>query len=123
MSFVLESNENQLLVISCTQKSMPVWINKADLEEYTECLENDFSPMLPDFEELLPEQKRIAHERYTMIAGVLPFLGDTRLRREAISRIASSRCISKQTVRRYSKDLVFKLQQHLSPAPNLLHHV
>lgn len=98
---VLESNENQLLVISCTQKSMPVWINKADLEEYTECLENDFSPMLPDFEELLPEQKRIAHERYTMIAGVLPFLGDTRLRREAISRIASSRCISKQTVRRY----------------------
>lgn len=98
---VLESKKNQLLVINCTQKSMPVWINKADLEEYTECLENDFSPMLPDFEELLPEQKRIAHERYTMIAGVLPFLGDTRLRREAISRIASSKSISKQTLRRY----------------------
>lgn len=113
---VLESKENQLLVINCTQKSMPVWINKADLEEYTECLENELSPMLPDFEELLPEQKRIAHERYTMIAGVLPFLGDTRLRREVISRIASSKSISKQTLRRYlCRYLVYQNIAALAP--------
>ena len=39
---------------------------------------------IPNFEDLSPEQKRIAHERYTLIAGVLPFLGDNRLRSEAI---------------------------------------
>ena len=31
---VLESKENQLLVINCTQKSMPVWINKAALAKH-----------------------------------------------------------------------------------------
>lgn len=98
---VLTRKNDQALVISCTQKGMPVWINQAELDEYTECLENVLSPMLPDFEALLPEQKRITHERYTMIAGILPFLDDARLRSEAISRISSSGNISKQTIRHY----------------------
>ena len=61
----------------------------------------NYAKISPHFEDLSPEQKRCAHERYTLIAGVLPFLGDNRLRSEAIARIASSRNVSKQTIRSY----------------------
>ena len=71
---VLESQNDRILVISCTQKSMPVWISERDLEGYVPCDEAELSRDIPSFEDLSPEQKRIAHERYTLIAGVLPFL-------------------------------------------------
>ena len=98
---VLEIQDDRRLVIGCTQKSMPVWISECDLEGYVPCDEAELSQDIPNFEDLSPEQKRIAHERYTLIAGVLPFLGDNRLRSEAITRIASSHNVSKQTVRSY----------------------
>ena len=37
----------------------------------------------------------------TLIAGVIPFLGDKTFRCETMERIASSRNISKQTIRHY----------------------
>lgn len=99
---VLESQNDRRLVIGCTQKSMPVWISERDLEGYVPCDEAELSRDIPNFEDSSPEQKRIAHERYTLIAGVLPFLGDNRLRSEAIARIASSHNVSKQTIRSYT---------------------
>ena len=115
---VLESQDDRRLVISCTQKSMPVWISERDLEGYVPCDEAELSQDIPNFEDLSPEQKRIAHERYTLIAGVLPFLGDNRLRSEAIARIASSHNVSKQTVRSYlCRYLVCQNLSVLAPQP------
>ena len=98
---LLEERDRRKLIISCAQQSMPVWISECDLEGYIPCDEVELSRDIPNFEDLSPEQKRIAHERYTLIAGVLPFLGDNRLRSEAIARIASSHNVSKQTIRSY----------------------
>ena len=98
---ILESQEDRVLIVNCTQKSMPMWICRAELNSFSACEEDSLSHSLPDFESLSPEQKRCAHERYTLIAGVLPFIGDERLRCDAISRISPSRGISKQTIRNY----------------------
>ena len=115
---VLEIQDDRRLVIGCTQKSMPVWISERNLEGHAPCEEAELSQDIPNFEDLSPEQKRIAHERYTLIAGVLPFLGDNRLRSEAITRIASSHNVSKQTVRSYlCRYLVYQDLSVLAPQP------
>ncbi len=44
---------------------------------------------------------RVAHERYTLIAGVLPFVGDVKQRSSIIARIAEENQISRQTLRNY----------------------
>lgn len=113
---VLEMQDSRCLVIDCAQKSMPVWISKTELNNYEPCDEAELTLNTPNLEDLSPEQKRYAHERYTLIAGVLPFLGDNRLRSEAISRIASRRNVSKQTVRRYlCRYLVYQNLSVLAP--------
>lgn len=115
---VLEIQDDRRLVIGCTQKSMPVWISERDLEGYIPCDEAELSQDIPNFEDLSPEQKRIAHERYNLIAGVLPFLGDNRLRSEAIVRIALSHNVSKQTIRSYlCRYLVYQNLSVLAPQP------
>lgn len=115
---VIEKQDDRCLVISCTQKSMPVWISEVDLSSCVPCDEAELCQDLPNFENLSPEQKRCAHERYTLIAGVLPFLGDNRLRSEAIARIASSRNVSKQTIRSYlCRYLVYQNLSVLAPLP------
>lgn len=63
-----------------------------------------FTPQLkpsPTLDCLSPAAHRIAHERYTLIAGILPFVADERLRTAAIQHISIERNISKQTLRHY----------------------
>ena len=98
---VLDVREDRRLIISCTQKSMPMWISKCDLDGYFPCNEAALSFSIADFDALSPEQRHYAHERYTLIAGVLPFLGDKQRRSEMIARIASMQNVSKQTIRHY----------------------
>ena len=45
---VLEEREGQKLVVSCTQKSMPVWISERELQGYVPCEEVDLSSDIPD---------------------------------------------------------------------------
>lgn len=40
---VLETQDDRRLVISCTQKSMPVWISERNLEGYVPCDEAELS--------------------------------------------------------------------------------
>lgn len=113
---ILESQEDRILIVNCAQKSMPMWISKTGLSDFSTCEDDSLPCSLPDFESLSPEQKRCAHERYTLIAGVLPFIGDERLRCDAISRISSSRGISKQTIRNYLyRYLVYQNLSALAP--------
>ena len=84
---VLETMGDHKLIINCSQQSMPTWIAEEDLCGYVPCAEEELGD-IPSFENLSPQQQRYAHERYSLIAGVIPFLGDKKLRSEAISRIA-----------------------------------
>lgn len=113
---VLEERDERKLIVSCTQKSMPMWISECDLENYKPCDEAVLGSDIPDYEDLSPTQRRYAHERYTLIAGVLPFLGDKQLRCEVITRIASTQNVSKQTIRHYLyRYLVYQSIAALTP--------
>ena len=115
---VLETKDDQRLIIHCSQKSMPVRILEQELSGYVPCTDEELGSELPCFEDLTPQQQRYAHERYTLIAGVIPFLGDKKFRSEAISCIAKARNISKQTIRHYlQRYLVYQNIAALAPPP------
>lgn len=98
---VLDIRENQVLIVTYPQKSVPLWINQEELKDYQPFKEEEIPSFPPEFEKLSPDQRRIAHERYTLIAGILPFIGDERQRRSVLARISEEKGISKTTLRRY----------------------
>ena len=98
---VLNIQDDQALIVSYPQKSVPVWINRKELDGYQLCNESDIPYSPDDFEALSPNQRRIAHERYTLIAGILPFIGDERQRCAITAMISEEKGVSKSTLRRY----------------------
>lgn len=102
---ILAIDDTRVLVIDCVKRTMPQWINSDALSECKPCektkLELQTEIELDDFENMNIQERRIAHERYTMIAGILPFVVDESLRSLIIDKIADEKKVSKQTVRRY----------------------
>ena len=98
---VLQTKEDQFLVIDCVKRTMPKWIDKSVLSNFIEC-STDYlyaqTRMIQD-RELSPEEQRIAQEHFTMIAGVLPFIGNEQKRSQMIDFLAEHQ--SKQTIRKY----------------------
>ena len=84
---------------------MPHWCNIAKIESFALCTEQELSEQtdveLFDVESLDAATRKIVHDRYTIIAGVLPFIADDKMRSMVISRIADEQDICKQTVRNY----------------------
>ena len=81
---ILLVKEDNCLVIDCKNNSMPVWkpvttfwdaSTMTDEDLYTLL---DFKPVEDDM--VSPERKKVMHERYTMIAPVLSFIGDENTR-------------------------------------------
>ena len=100
---VLDISENKALIIDCVRLTVPKWIEISALSDYTICTETELSARtnispLP-IDDLDADSRRYAYERYTIIAGVLPFIGDEKERCYAIAKIAEQRKISKQTVK------------------------
>jgi hypothetical protein len=52
-------------------------------------------------ENLTPEQRKVMHERYTLIAPVLPFMHKEAQRSVMIAQVAELNSVSKQTIRKY----------------------
>ena len=102
---VLKQKDSQALVIDCVQRHMPEWVDAAPLEV---CERTDISELcsaagvrLRSLDSLQPTDRKICRERYSIIALVLPFVGDERRRTEMIYEAAERFKISKQTVRKY----------------------
>ena len=117
---VLHIDEERVLVIDCVKKTMPQWVRKQSLEEYDACDEieicDDFC--LADIDELDAKSRKIARERYTMIAGVLSFYKDKIMRTQAIEEASKEYEISKQTIRDYlCRYLVYQNITALAPKP------
>ena len=97
---VLDSKQDGVFIINCTRQTMPQWCDFASFSDYKVCTEQDLllqsGLVLSDIDMLSPSIKRVIHERYTIVAGVLPFLCDSKLRNAAISRIAENKGICKQ---------------------------
>ena len=102
---VLELRDDQALVIDCQKRHMPSWVPAAPLEQ---CESTDKSELcsavdvrLRPLDSLSTTERKICRERYSIIAPVLPFIGDERRRTEMIYEAAERFNISKQTVRKY----------------------
>ncbi len=102
---VLEVKEDKALVIDCVRRTMPQWKDIVSLAGWEKCLEEKICEIadvdLPEMDSLCPESRKVAYERYTMIAPILHLLPDEQKKCEMISTIATNEKISKQTVRKY----------------------
>lgn len=102
---VLAVEEDSILLIDCIKKSMPKWCDIGRIEGFEECTEKElleFTGVELIVEQDLSQKARCtAHERFTVVAGILPFVDDDRFRVEAVKKISKEKGISKQTVRNY----------------------
>ena len=102
---VLDIQDGIITVIDCLHKSMPQKESADGLSEYIVTDESklyEFARTKPeDLDSISPERRKIALQRYTVIAGILPYISDERIRSEMIRRISENYGLSKQTVRNY----------------------
>ena len=98
---VLKSHGDKALVIDCIKRTMPKWVDGDSLSNYDDCGEDEMYERTdyPFGRELTPKEERIAQERFTMIAGVLPNIGNEQKRSQMIDFLAEHQ--SKQTIRKY----------------------
>ena len=102
---VLEVQGDRVLVIDCIKRTMSVWMGLDALESYSECTNSDLSEVtgivVVGVDDLDADQRKIMYERYTMIAPILAFVADDRMRSRPICSVAEEHKVSKQTVRSY----------------------
>jgi len=102
---VLAVDADDVLLIDCIKKKMPKWYKLVEVGRFESCTEEELlsstETVLVEEHDMSPKARQTVHERYTVIAGILPFVGDDRLRIEAIKRIAMEKGISMPTVRNY----------------------
>ena len=99
---ILAIDKERVLTIDCLKRNMPKWypIKSLNGETFTEQELSDLSDVeIFDIDALDSATRKIVHDRYTIIAGVLPFLTDEKLRSAVIAQIAEEHEICKQTVR------------------------
>ena len=115
---VLQTKNDKVLVINCVKRTMPMWITLSDIEGYVDCTEEElFLKTNVDFNrELNGDERKIARERFTLIAGILPFVGDVKKRNFMIQQLSEH--MSKQTIRKYlCLFLVYQNISVLAPSP------
>ena len=101
---VLAVEAEQVLVIDCIKKTMPVWIELGKLNDFVEEMQESNQSGETDIdilEEYSPDIKKIIYQRYNIISAILPFVSDEAMRSELIGKMAEEHGISKQSVRKY----------------------
>ncbi len=102
---VLEVQVDRVLVIDCIKRTMPVWVRKDTLESYSECTSSELLEVtrvvVVGVDDLDGDQRKTMYGKYTMIAPILAFVADDRMRSRLICSVAEEHGVSKQTVRNY----------------------
>ncbi len=102
---VLDVKQKRVLVIDCINRKMPVWVEPMMMESYSECSDRELFEVtgvsVMGIDDLDADQRKTMYERYTMIAPVLPFITEERVRSQLIFSIAKEYKVSKQTIRSY----------------------
>ena len=98
---VLKEEKDRALIIDCIKRTMPKWVDITLLEGYQECSEKELyeRTRVKKNRGLSPIEEKVARERFTMIAAILPFLDDEKKRSHMIEQLAKD--VSKQTIRKY----------------------
>lgn len=107
---VLAVENNNVLVIDCIKKTMPVWMEAGQLDGFEEVKNNGDGLSTQDklqqqdldaLEGYSPDVRKIIYQRYNIISAILPFVADEAMRSEMVARMAEEHSISKQSVRKY----------------------
>jgi len=102
---VLAVEEQNVLLIDCIKRTMPKWYGLDEVSGHEICPEEELGEetemVLEKEEDLKPRQRCVAHERFTVVAGILPFLDDDKMRATVIRKVSGMHGISVQTVRKY----------------------
>ena len=100
---VLEVQGDRVLVIDCIKRTMPVWVGITALESCSECTIGELSEVtgvvLVGVDDLDAGQRKTMYERYMMIAPILAFIADDRMRSRLICSVAEESGMTKATVR------------------------
>lgn len=100
---ILDVKEGEVLVIDCVKKTMPRWINHLDLVEGVEMSEEE---LREELEAGIPEKissmsAREMQKRFSVIAGILPYVGEKKKRSLLIQECAGQYGVSQNTVKNY----------------------
>ena len=100
---LLKLKDEKVLVIDCVKRTMPVWKDEEELTGYVDCDEAELHELtgMNSGRELTGTEQKVARERFTMIAGVLPFIADQKKRNEMVDALAVDNNCTKQTIRKY----------------------
>ena len=93
--------DTDVLTIDCLKRTMPQWTPADELGDWEPCDESALPSPEPPLEDLTAEQRKVMHERYTLIAPVLPFIHKEAQRSAMIAQMAELNNVSKQTIRKY----------------------
>ena len=89
---VLAIDGDRVLLIDCVKPAMPRWASANSLKGWERCAEGEYP--IPDAwrlkpqEEIMTEQRKLMHERFTLIAPVLPFIHKESMRSVIIAQVA-----------------------------------
>ncbi len=117
---VLCLRDDAALVIDCEGKTMPLWRGISSLENYAVVSESvlyEWSGLTPEsLDDMSPNRKKKAFERYTIISSVLAFLPSKQERNYMITKMSERYSVNKQTIKSYlRKYLIFQSVAVLAP--------
>ena len=100
---ILYTEENKVLAIDCVKRGMPKWISLSGLKDGVEISKEDFGKEMQREipEEISASARKTMHERFTIISGILPYVGDKRKRSQRIADAAEKYKVSQNTVKNY----------------------
>ena len=100
---ILDTEENKVLAIDCVKRGMPKWISLSGLKDGVEISKEDFGKEMQREipEEISASARKTMHERFTIISGILPYVGDKRKRSQRIADAAEKYKVSQNTVKNY----------------------
>ena len=102
---VLAESGDNVVVIDCLKRTMPVWIPKnrlVDWQQIEDQVLHEKTGICPVTEDALSKTALAsAHKRYSIISSVVAVVADKKRRTEMIAFAASNSGVSKHTVRKY----------------------
>ncbi len=102
---ILIRGDERSLLINCITRTMPFYINTSNITDCSICEEKELllktKIAVTDIDSLSAENKKTAHQRYTMISPVLFFVNNAGMRSYMIDEVSREYSVSKQTVRKY----------------------
>jgi len=102
---ILEFRQDKVLIINCVNRRMPAWIENTALDSYEVCSDDELMAItdiaIQDVNTLCSEQRKIMYDRYTIIAPILPFIADDKMRSMVMKAVSEERAVSRQTIRNH----------------------